>query len=519
MALKMVVAVAVALLLYSIALVGYRLFFHPLAKYPGPRLGAITHWYAAYYAWQGDLHIISRKWHDRYGDIVRFAPNALTFNTHTGLDTIYGVRANVVKSEGYSSLSASRQTPNTLTATDKATHGFKRRILAQVFSTEGIKAIEERLLVNIRDFVDLVGQKGDEYGEVKNDHDSERDHGWSNTKHLAPMCDWMTFDVIGDLCYGKDFDMLHLPDMRWFPSVVLKITQRSMTTLMQPKFCNLKIDQFFMSSKFKDIVNAGIRIRERSEARTRLGNDIKQKDLFYSMMNTADPKTGLHFTNKDLWVESMLLMTAGADTTATALAGTFFHLAHKPDLLARLTQDIRSTFTTTEEIRTGAELNSCEFLQACINETLRLAPSVSTTIPRTVLKGGIVIDQEFIPEGTMVGTTTYAIQRNPNYFTAPDEFRPQRWIVDAEAGVDEESIEIAKKAFCPFSVGARSCVGWKLAWTELNLAVARTLFRYDMRLAPDARCCGGEREDCDFRLKGWVTSAVEGPWVQFRERC
>lgn len=200
------------------------------------------------------------------------------------------------------------------------------------------------------------------------------------------------------------------------------------------------------------------------------------------------------------------------------MAGTFFHLAHKPHLLARLTQEIRSTFDAEEDIRTGTELNSCEFLQACINETLRLAPSVSTTIPRTVLKGGIVIDQEFIPEGTMVGTTTYAIQRNPNYFAAPDEFRPQRWIVDAETGVDEESIEIAKQAFCPFSVGARSCVGWKLAWTELNLAVARTLFRYDMRLAPDARCCGGKREDCDFRLKGWVTSAVEGPWVQFRAR-
>lgn len=68
-----------------------------------------------------------------------------------------------------------------------------------------------------------------------------------------------------------------------------------------------------MSSKFKDIVNAGTRIRERSEVRTRLGNDIEKKDLFYHMMNTADPKTGNHFTPKDLWVESMLLMTAGKD--------------------------------------------------------------------------------------------------------------------------------------------------------------------------------------------------------------
>ncbi|CAI7662010.1 unnamed protein product [Penicillium glandicola] len=452
------------------------------------------------------------------GDIVRFAPNALTFNTHTGMEAIYGVRANVVKSEGYSSLSASRHTPNTLTATDKTTHGFKRRILAQVFSTEGIKAVEERLLVNIRDFVNLLGKKGDEFGIVKPRFASEVDDGWTNTKHLAPMCDWVAFDVIGDLCYGKDFDMLHLPDMRWLPSVVLKITQRSMTTLIQPKFCNLKIDQFFMSSKFNDIVNAGTRIRERSEARTRLGNDIEKKDLFYHMMNTADPKTGVHFTPKDLWVESMLLMTAGADTTATAMSGTLFYLAHKPKLLAHLVREIRTTFVDEEKIRMGPGLDSCKLLQACINETMRLAPSVATTIPRTVLEGGLMLDGEFLSAGTMVGTTTYAIHRNPNYFTAPDEYLPNRWIVDPETGVDEESIQTAKQAFIPFSYGGRSCVGWKLAWTELNVAIARTLFRYEMRLAPDARCCGGKRDDCDFRLKGWVTSAVEGPWLQFRPR-
>ncbi|KAJ5288821.1 hypothetical protein N7478_001851 [Penicillium angulare] len=451
-------------------------------------------------------------------DFVRFGPNALSFNTHTGLETIYAVRANVVKSEGYSSLSASRQTPNTLTVTDKANHGFRRRILAQVFSTEGIKAIEERLLINVRDFVNLLGQPGDEFGNIKPGVDSKNGNGWTSTKHLAPMCDWVTFDVISDLCYGNDFNMLHLPDMRWFPSVVLKITQRGMTNLVQPKFCNLKIDRFFMSSKFNDIVNAGARIRERTLARIHMGNDIEKKDLFYAMMNTADPKTGTHFTNKDLWVESMLLMTAGADTTATAMAGTFFFLAHKPKLLARLIREIRTTFADEEHIHTGAQLNSCGFLQACINETLRLAPSVAVTIPRTVLEGGMIVDEEFLPAGTMVGTTTYAIQRNPNYFTKPDEFYPERWIVDSETGIDEESIRIANQAFCPFSVGARSCVGWKLAWTELNVTIARTLFRYDMRLSEDARCCGRKRDDCDFRLKGWVTSAVEGPWVQFRPR-
>lgn len=208
----------------------------------------------------------------------------------------------------------------------------------------------------------------------------------------------------------------------------------------------------------------------------------------------------------------------GADTTATAMSGTFFFLAHKPDILSRLTKEIRTTFANEEEICTGPLLNSCQLLQACINETMRLAPSVATTIPRTVLSGGLIVDQQHIPEGTMVGTTTYAIQRNPNYFPFPDEYRPDRWIINPENGVDEESIKIANQAFCPFSIGARSCVGWRLAWTELNVTIARTLFRYDIRLAPDSRCCGGKREDCDFKLKGWVTSAVEGPWVQLRAR-
>ncbi|KAJ5103393.1 hypothetical protein N7532_003922 [Penicillium argentinense] len=119
---------------------------------------------------------------------------------------------------------------------------------------------------------------------------------------------------------------------------------------------------------FQDIVNAGIRIHEQSEARTRLGNDIKTKDLFYTMMNTADPKTGLHFTQKDLWVESIPLITAGADTITTVMSGTISHLGHMPALLARLVKEICTTFAADEDIRTGPQLNSCELLQACINE-------------------------------------------------------------------------------------------------------------------------------------------------------
>lgn len=198
------------------------------------------------------------------------------------------------------------------------------------------------------------------------------------------------------------------------------------------------------------------------------------------------------------------------------MSGAFFYLAHHPDSLARLIREVRTSFAHEEEISMGAQLHSCTFLQACINETVRLVPSVSNAPPRDVQAGGILVDDEFVPQGTTLGTSIYTIQRNPRYFTAPDEFRPERWIVDPETGVNEDDIKTAKQGFCPFSIGPRSCVGWKLAWTELNVSIARTLFQYDMRLAPEATCCHGKRNDCEYQFKGWMTSAVEGPWVQFR---
>ncbi|KAJ5420580.1 hypothetical protein N7465_003099 [Penicillium sp. CMV-2018d] len=502
---------AMVLLSLGCSLVTYRLFLHPLSKYPGPWLAATTNWYAAFYAWRGDLHVQSRRWHEKYGDIVRFGPNALSFNTHTGMNAIYGTRANVQKAGGYASMSASRRTPNTITAVDKTLHGFKRRILTQVYSDQGLRAIEGRILANIYDFTNLLGAAKDEPRL-----ESKGANEWGRTKNMASMCDWLAFDIISDLCYGEDFDMLHSPNLRWFPSVVRKIAQRSMMSLVQPKFFNHKIDRVFMASQYKAILAAGTWIRERAAARVRLGNDIEQKDVFYTMMNTTDPKTGLAFSQKDLWLESMLLLAAGSDTTSTAMSGTFFYLAHHPDALGRLIREVRTSFAHEEEICMGAQLHSCTFLQACINETMRLVPSVSNVPPRDVQAGGILVDDEFLPQGTTLGTSIYTIQRNPRYFTAPDEFRPERWIVDPETGVNEDDIKTAKQGFCPFSIGPRSCVGWKLAWTELNVSIARTLFRYDMRLAPEAICCHGKRDDCEYQFKGWMTSAVEGPWVQFR---
>jgi hypothetical protein len=63
----------------------YRVYFHPLAKYPGPFFAKITNFYGAYYNGRGELHIQTEKQFKKYGPIVRQGPNKLIFQSEKAL--------------------------------------------------------------------------------------------------------------------------------------------------------------------------------------------------------------------------------------------------------------------------------------------------------------------------------------------------------------------------------------------------------------------------------------------------
>ncbi|OJI89978.1 hypothetical protein ASPTUDRAFT_112521 [Aspergillus tubingensis CBS 134.48] len=487
----------------------YRLFFHPLSKYPGPRLAAITSWYAAFYAWRGDLHLQIDAWHKRYGKFVRYSPNSICANSATAVFDIYGARANVRKADGYETLSASR-IPNTLTTNDKQMHRFKRRILGQVYSENGVKDILDPILSNIRDFVQLLNySRGGEPTE------------WGPVHNMAIVCDWLTLDVITCLCYGSDKRLMKEVNFRWCPSAIAKTVQRAMMCITQPKVFKYKLDRLLLASYRKEFQAFTTWVYDSARNRERIGDDLKQKDIFYALKSTKDPKTGKGFTMKEIWVECALLLAAASDTTSTAMSATFFYLLHNPEALSKVTTEVRSCFANEEDISMGSRLSSCVYLNACINESMRLTPPVANTIPRYVQTGGNIVDGEHFPQGVNVGTAVYTLHRNEAYFRQPHRFYPERWIVNPDLGIDEDCVRLAQRAFHPFSYGSRSCIGWRLAWTELTVTIARTLFVYDAQLAPGSPCCQqktSERKECQYELKSWVTSSVDGPLVQFRPR-
>lgn len=140
------------------------------------------------------------------GPIIRFGPNSLSVNTATGLHSIYGFHSNVQKSRFYSAFPPTKDTFNTHSSIDKHAHSRKRRVLSHAFSDTAVKAMERYILQNVRAFTDGLG------GGPKA---SDEKKGWGVAQNMADWANYLTFDVMGDLCFGKAFGMLERADNRF----------------------------------------------------------------------------------------------------------------------------------------------------------------------------------------------------------------------------------------------------------------------------------------------------------------
>ncbi|KAI9684838.1 MAG: hypothetical protein M1820_010871 [Bogoriella megaspora] len=495
---------------YIATVIVYRLAFHPLASFPGPLLGRITDWYSVYHAWTGTRHLSIFELHQKYGPIVRYGPNSLSFNSASALQTIYGFRSNVQKANFYSAFPAAKGAWSTHSAIDKGLHARKRRVLSQGFSDQAMRGLQPHILSVVRTFCDAMGDFGRSSKEVNS-------KGWSTPKDMGAWCNYMSYDVLGDICYGQSFDTLESPDNRFAMAMVAQSSRFHYLNGQMPILKKFGLDRIL----FRDLRQRRTKFMAYSRAqlqqRMKLGTDTDRRDFFYYLLNAKDPETGLGFPVQELWGESNVLLIAGSDTTSTALSSTFFYLLHHPSHLSALASQIRDAFASIEDIvYNNPRLTEMRFLRACIDESMRLSPPVPALLPREILPGGLEIDGQLYPPGTVVGVPTYTLHRNPDFYPDPTTFKPERWFAGKEEA-ESESLKRAHSAFGPFSIGPRGCIGKGVAYLELSVALARTLWLYDLRLCK-GREDVGRRVDGTYNLRDIFVAEKKGPWVEFRRR-
>ena len=101
-----------------------------------------------------------------------------------------------------------------------------------------------------------------------------------------------------------------------------------------------------------------------------------------------------------------------------------------------------------DPVATYEQVKNLPYLEAVINEGMRIHSTVGIGLPRVVPEGGVTVCGKTFPEGTVLGVPMYTIHRDADVWGADaDIFRPERWF--------ERDLAKLQKSFHPFSFGPR----------------------------------------------------------------
>ncbi|KAF3482729.1 benzoate 4-monooxygenase cytochrome P450 [Arthroderma uncinatum] len=470
-----VVVAALLLLAYPICKIIYNLYFHPLAKVPGPRIWAATRLPYIRALIQGTIVHDFEKLHQVYGPVIRIAPDEVTFAQGEAYNDIFRIR------QGHRQFLKdpiwwSRQPgqPNSiLSAIEPESHARIRKILAPAFTTRALKAQEPLVqkYVNL-----LIERMHDKAAEAKNGQNGvEFD--------IGPWFNFTTFDIFGELGFGESFDCLQ--NSRYHPWIALL-------------FNSVKAASFISATKFFPLVTF-LLMKCIPESLKKM-----QKDHFQQIVDKVDRRLSWELDRPDfmshvikadggtkmpmgeVYATFMVMTTAGSETTATTLSGTMNHLVAQPDILAKLTEEVRSAFMSESEMNLEA-LQGLQYLNAVLREGLRLCPPVPWMLPRVVPPGGDTVCGTWLPGGTTVSIQAYTLNRDPSYFHSATTFTPERWLPEASTNPKSPYFRDQRSAVQPFSVGPRECIGQHLAWAELRLILARLVWAFDFEAAGEKK--------------------------------
>ncbi|KAI1773208.1 cytochrome P450 [Hypoxylon cercidicola] len=482
----------------------YRTRLHSLKEYPGPVFAKLTDCYGGYQAIAKRTHLDIWQNHKQYGPVIRYGPNRLLFNSATAVQDIYQ-NPNFTKSHLYV-LSRLGGGSSIFSTMDKDHHRHKRQLYAQALSDRSMRMFEPTILEHLDVFLKLILKASDS----------------SMPAEMTSRCQYLGFDIIGSLALGQRLNLQTEEKNRIILRLLIAAKTQVNILMHLPAFR-------FLSNVFRALPSR--QGRQFRSALTdifmaRKAQENEQQDL-YSIL--TGPATEGIFEN--ITGEIVFFLTAGGTPPATTICALFFYLSRYPKCYKALTQEIRSTFSSSKEIRSGPQLASCQYLRACIDESMRINPPSLATLWREQTEDSrvpVTVDGHVVPRGTQVGVNIYALHHNEHYFPDPFAFKPERWLETTGSLSSEESVQSkSQKAFIPFMVGPRACAGKAMVYLEVSLVVAKTLWYFDFETAPgslgkvgegDASSTNGRNRVNEFQMFDVFNSHHCGPNLLFRPR-
>ncbi|KAK4064679.1 hypothetical protein Trihar35433_8196 [Trichoderma harzianum] len=401
--------------IYNVYLVIYRLWFSPLAKFPGPKFAAASFWYEFYYDyWLDGKYLFEvEKMHKKYEFYNEIYVTESKRRTNS-----YDVFCKGIDFDGSHLLTA-----------DHDLHRKRRKPMEGFFSRKGITQLQPML-------AEVALHLESRFRELEGKNAVIRlDHAFSA----------FSGDIIGRICLGTGdrgshgdrfldtpdfasdwYDIIHaivrsIPLFTGFPQIiqVLSLLPESLLLWVYPKGQMFNI------------------FRQRALQQIRLANSEQSKgedsgiSIFRHIANSDMPEE--ERTEERLAKEAQVLLGGGTASTARTIGFASFYILSRPELRSKLEAELKGPMANwPEQVPTWAELEQLPLLQGIIKESLRLSYGVMHRLPRVFPDQAIQYKDFVIPPGIPVGMSAYFMHSDPEVYPNPGEFIPERWVHDVK---------------------------------------------------------------------------------------
>ncbi|KAK2608295.1 hypothetical protein N8I77_006913 [Diaporthe amygdali] len=457
-----------------------------LRHIPGPFFARFTNFQRVYWVKTKRAHLILQEKHEKYGELVRIGPNTVSINNPELIPTIYTARTGFPKSDFYPTLQAYSPNGGSLEAvfntTSDEVHKKLKGPIAPLFTPSNVPSLEPR----VNDVLECIHEKLE-----------EKFVGNDQVFNLGDWLQFFAFDVMGTLTFSKRYGFLDTgKDVGNMLASIVFFMRTSAPFTQMPK-----VDWLLRKNRIGDFIQRtfglqsslgilGFVAKAIAEKKALLEKDPEKKvdddkyargkDFLTRYVELAQNDPSIPPWGPTAWTFSNVI--AGSDSVGSLMRTTMYNLLIYPHTLDKLCNELKSA-NVSKPYPTWAEVRNLPYLDACVQEGIRMHPPFALPFERVVPKGGITIAGQHLPEGTAVGGNPYVVNRHKGWFGDDAEFwRPERWLERDDA--HKRKLEAG---ILTFGGGRRICIGRYVGILEIKKILPFLILNYDIRVVDPHR--------------------------------
>ncbi|XP_014476486.1 PREDICTED: cytochrome P450 9e2-like [Dinoponera quadriceps] len=371
-----------------------------------------------------------------------------------------------------------------------------RKLLSLAFTSGKMKTTFELMSNCAADFADFLSKMPTD----------------KNVVELKDSFTRYTNDVIATCVFGISVDSMRNPKNDFYMYGMEATTFTIITTIKfylcrsMPFLCkilSIKTVSNQMTRFFNDIV--------RNTMYTREVKNIVRPDILQLMMDSRGKRgSGKELTIQDITSQAFLFFIGGFETASTLMCFAALEITTNSDVQAKLRAEVDAVMKATDGTLTYEAVKGMQYLDAVMNEALRMYPAVlfldRVCVKEFKLPPALPGDKPHVlKKGSTVWFPVYALHHDPKNFEDPASFRPERFL-------DEDKMGFNPDAYLPFGIGPRMCIGKRFALLETKVMLVHLLARCELK-----RC---EKTVYPIRLskKKFTILAEGGSWIKIQPR-